>query len=44
MELELVVDEEEEEEEKDDLMGQAKCLVPGSVGAGLFTAERRDER
>lgn len=52
MELELEVKEEEvkqeeeekEEGEKDDLMGQTKCLVPGSIGVGLFTSERRDER
>lgn len=49
MELELEVkqeevEQEEEEGEKDDLMGQTKCLVPGSIGVGLFTSERRDER
>lgn len=52
MGLELKVKEEEvkqeeqpeEEGEKGDLMGQTKCLVPGSIGVGLFTSQRRDER
>lgn len=51
MELELEVkeeevkqEEEEEKGEKGDLMGQTKRLVPGSIGVGLFTSERRDER